>query len=377
MRRQQRGFTLIELLVVIAIIAIPVALLLPAVQQAREAARRSSCLNNLKQISLGMLMHEETFGYFPYGRTGFTWKILPYMEQSALFDVLNNVHHPNQPYGFNASLSTDWRDSPAVQNGVDSNGNPTYAASGNSVQAAVYAAAANVLPMYVCPSSPGAHTYDETFSSVTYKIGTCDYSAPRIPPTRPDNHPLWYQSGQPQMNFNTATSPPDSRSTSPLNKGARAGEITDGFSNTLMFFEKAGAPNKYVMGKLHTPGGATSSWAGSQQGEKMTAYRADNVDAVNGTRASGMGVNGDPWTPSGSSLYIDCGTHNSAWEAAIDNCGFKFLNHSNAGQPYSFHKGVVGINLCDGSSRFVSENISLVTWTNLMLRDDGQVLGEF
>ncbi len=103
--RRSAGFTLIELLVVIAIIAILVALLLPAVQQAREAARRSSCKNNLKQLGLAVHNYHDTYRVLPPGyvtqensvdaggngpRSGWAWNayILPFMEQGPLYDIL-------------------------------------------------------------------------------------------------------------------------------------------------------------------------------------------------------------------------------------------------------------------------------------------------
>src|SRR4051794_2767386 len=93
------GFTLVELLVVIAIIGVLVALLLPAVQTAREASRRTQCANNLKQLGLAVANFEDVTNVLPYSRTdpGETWTviILPYLEQPAhfaLWDLKKNYY---------------------------------------------------------------------------------------------------------------------------------------------------------------------------------------------------------------------------------------------------------------------------------------------
>lgn len=118
-RKGSRGFTLIELLVVIAIIAVLIALLLPAVQAAREAARRTQCINNLKQIGLGVHNYISSNDLFPpsavkggwtFTGNGFSWRaaILPQMELGPQYNSINFSLQLNSPGGAGAAMSTVW-----------------------------------------------------------------------------------------------------------------------------------------------------------------------------------------------------------------------------------------------------------------------------
>lgn len=155
-RRLRRAFTLIELLVVIAIIAVLIALLLPAVQQAREAARRSHCINNLKQLGLALHTYHDSMNAFPpgwlgvqggvshmQGPTGFAWgtHILPYLDQAPLYGRIN----------FNLSC-TDTSNAIARQ---------------------------TVLPAFRCPSDPSTDTWalgqDGNTSNILAQLPTANY----------------------------------------------------------------------------------------------------------------------------------------------------------------------------------------------------------
>ena len=217
-QRSRRGFTLVELLVVIAIIGILIALLLPAVQAAREAARRMQCTSHMKNIGLAMHNYHDTHSSFPSGCVyqptwttnkyggahdgmhGWAALILPYVEQSALHDRID----------FN---SPAWCPDCGVgsyhagEEGVDPYGSIINKPNGEQAPS-----------VFRCPSAPGGVPFDESFKdyAVTVGDGQC---AER-----------WGEDRQPNR---------VARSLFHRNSHRKFRDITDGTSNTLMLAEAA------------------------------------------------------------------------------------------------------------------------------------------
>jgi prepilin-type N-terminal cleavage/methylation domain-containing protein len=204
---RRRGFTLIELLVVIAIIAILIALLLPAVQQAREAARRTQCKNNLKQIGLGLHNYHDIYNRFPcgnisagtHGPTGWI-AILPQIDQAPLFNALN--------FETTVPVAHWWFGSATVH-----------------VNAAVLSG--KVIPAYVCPSM--------TLTSIRPPYGN-----PANSPMRGSYALMEGAEGLSQVQ-NDATNGIRSEGGSFLrNRGMNFRDFTDGASNVAMVLEQSG-----------------------------------------------------------------------------------------------------------------------------------------
>jgi prepilin-type N-terminal cleavage/methylation domain-containing protein len=207
--RLRAAFTLVELLVVIAIIGVLVALLLPAVQAAREASRRTQCSSNLKQLGLGIANFEDTYKYVPYSRldTRETWAVLmlPYIEQPgqfALWDMnksyYNQVDAARLPT-LKIMVCPTRRKPPVVsKNLTDHAEDILQGTTTPHVPGGVADYAAN------CGTQDGANDYyDGVFSGITYTLATAA------------NGPFWYKGKQ-----------------------IRFSMITDGLSNTIFLGEK-------------------------------------------------------------------------------------------------------------------------------------------
>ncbi|MBA4031754.1 MAG: prepilin-type cleavage/methylation domain-containing protein [Planctomyces sp.] len=328
------GFTLIELLVVIAIIAILIALLLPAVQQAREAARRTQCRNNLKQLGIAMHNYHDTFLVFPpggvdgmKGTTGrsysFAISILPYIDQTPLFNTImaNTGAGMGDPWNLPAYFTVD-------------------------------------IPGYICPSDTAPTNRSESPSLLNYRVSVGD-----------------------TLNDNNGT---NTRGIFAFRSRTGMRDITDGTSNTILMAEavKGGIDTTAVLGGVAV--GVTTSTpqacislidpaTRTLTGAVRTDFRPPGGRAWDGRAyfafvATAVRPNG----PSCQSSTVDGG-----W------------GHATAS---SRHTGGIHALMGDGAVRFISENISAGdpnatspgsgaspygVWGALGTRANGETIGEF
>ncbi|MBN69540.1 DUF1559 domain-containing protein [Gimesia chilikensis] len=313
--QNRKAFTLIELLVVIAIIAILIALLLPAVQQAREAARRSQCKNNMKQIGLSLHNYHEAHSVLPpgsvvyyngskYNGHGWTWhaSILPYLDQAPMYDQIQGpsssglgaesggVNDAKQQLCGQARLSVFWCPSqPDVTKGAQKNGYAPSNYNGN---------------MGTLIGSSGDNCYSGNVDTPQEMAATGGCMGA---------DGIFY-----------------------ISSSVAFRDITDGLSNTIMVSEviDSGGDADMLGGGGSDRKHCFSNGADSNPPTEMTEYliAAENNDPINsyGEEAAG-----------------------------------------------SYHTGGAHFVLCDGSVRFLSENISMTLYRALSTRAKRETLGEF
>ncbi len=321
--RRQRGFTLIELLVVIAIIAVLIALLLPAVQQAREAARRSTCKNNLKQLALALHNYHEAHSQFPPGSTWFgnggpgiatpdqtgngndgnadnvfnqgrfnaNWvmMLLPYIEQQQLY----NLYNPNLPLILTAGTTTN---------------------SNNQVVRAR-------LPGMLCPSDSFNDDYFIRPQMGSVQMARGNYGGNMGREHFGDRYQRWI-------------------AISTLRRGAFGNgasallrDVQDGTSNSVLLWELRAGP---------VPDDARGVWAMGRIGVSLMG----GCDNNNGCPGINDGFNGN-----GGPDIHGC-TDNAFTRGVGMGC---YVSADGQAAPQSMHPGGAHAALCDGSVRFVNQ----------------------
>jgi prepilin-type N-terminal cleavage/methylation domain-containing protein/prepilin-type processing-associated H-X9-DG protein len=323
------GFTLVELLVVITIIGVLIALLLPAVQAAREAARRMQCQNNIKQITLALLNYEQAVRAFPPGtimpgvtpsnsylnfvfpRISWNYQILPYMEMQAIHDSVkwNTGESPNS-WG---ALLPQFR--------VNCVG--------------VGAPCSQPLPNWLCPSDGLG---GKTASLIT--------NAPAGNVLARSNYPCFFGS----LDTHATWKQTGLRAVFGFNEPVRASDIRDGLSNTL-------AIGEYLTGEQK------SDWRGIFWYDEPGMNQIFTKNQPNSSIQDGFIDN---------SCMPNSSPNDPKQNLPCNNYAILYTGEGETAAARSRHSGGVNVGLCDGSVHFVSDFIGLTIWQALGGIDDGK-----
>jgi prepilin-type N-terminal cleavage/methylation domain-containing protein len=331
MKTKCRAFTLVELLVVIAIIGILVALLLPAVQAARESGRRAQCQNNLKQIALALQNYHDTRRKLPMGNNGpinggygYNWRlhILPYMEQSALHDQ------------FDTKLSS-WSNAMAPSNGAVIPG---------------YRCPSSPLPEYAVPMNPQGTVFDRV-QRVTY-VGISGATAQAFTGSN------YVESRQNNAANTTGCCTGGDISAGgalPSNFAVGMHAITDGTSNTIVVSEQA----DYLQQQNSVKVDWNTGWHGWLIGTSQKGI------------PGGPGVNSADNRIFGLVSIRYRTNQKKGWPVGGD-CKQGVCPNFGCNVPLnSTHPGGVLAAFGDGSVRFLSDSLPLLTLAILATRDEG------
>ena len=363
MRSKRTGFTLIELLVVIAIIGVLVALLLPAVQQAREAARRTQCRNNLKQIGLAMHNYLDSFSQFPpgrmapsrgqavgmpcwYGHVSPLYHILPYIDQANIYNQLNQSE--------------------------------TRVRMGSPLCTRNAFVRTVALPAFMCPSDP-RHSSGNNTNSYRANFGAHVYAGRRFG-SDINVDPVYTPRAAAALDGALGGSFGD-------NGGIKMSQFTDGTSNTIMYSERiigtaAAAAN--LGNYMFRSGGSNLVTASSPTNDTASVVAAcatgDATDPNNYRTDWGWTSGDDPaWYY--SSFQQGAYNHVQTPNFPRPDCGCGSIPDDEHVVAIitarSYHTGGVHSLLADGSVRFVSNSIDLGVWQAAGTRAGGETLGEW
>lgn len=339
---QRPAFTLIELLVVVALIAVLIGLLLPAVQKVREAANRTKCRSNLRQLGIACHHYEDTYGALPVlysssSQLSWTTPLLPFVEQANLFNQYEAVCAA-QPPPNNDILRFPW------------------------YSAALYPLVTQRLTVAECPSSPRPHFFTATnaaFGSGTYYGGGkfdaagVDYFA--CTGASSGNYTALGLSA-PGGDLSGPLGP--QQATVPAPKKYRLTDTLDGLSNSLIFAEMGGRPWLFLANGKQADASTWPTYAG--------AYPADGIALTYGFGAwaqnnnYGVGI----WTADGK----------QKWPPATPAPGPCFINCSNYRGVYSFHDVGAHAVFGDGSVHLLTRSLDPTVFLALLTARAGDLI---